>query len=140
VKRSTAALAGLLLASGALFAQQATVGQVEAALETSLELAREAVEALNDFQQGGSVEAVIERLGEIQGAFRPVMALMAETEAPEGARRFAMNVAMGAKSVELATWYYIYGLLGRDQGYLEQGDTLFRRGLVELEMARQLPR
>jgi hypothetical protein len=140
VTRIVTALLWLPLAAGLALAQQATLAEVEESLETSFGLARETVEALNAFQQGGSLQAVVEHLGKVQSAFRPLIVLIAQTEAPEGARRFAMNVAMGAKSVELATWYYLYGLLGRDQAYLEQGDALFRRGLVELELARQLPR
>jgi hypothetical protein len=140
MRRTAAAILVFLCSTLVLVAQQASIAQVEESLEASLALAKETVETLNTFQQGGSPETMLQRLGEIQSAFRPVLLAITETTAPEGARRFAMNVALGAKSVELATWYYMYGLLGRDQSYLEQGDTLFRRGLVELEVARQMPR
>ena len=119
-------------------AQEAALEQVLGALETSTRLAEETVKAVNAFQGDQDPEAFLRRISDIQNAFGAIVVLVATTQPPQGARRLAMLVAMGAEGIELALRYYIYGLLARDADYLGQGDLLFRRGLAELTAAEEM--
>ena len=68
----------------------------------------------------------------------PIIVLIAETNPPKEAQRFAMNVAMGIKGVELALWYYTYGVLSNQSDYMNSGDQFLNRGVQELKVAESL--
>mgnify|MGYP000606232523 CR=1 FL=1 len=124
MKRWIAALVWLVPAWGLAFAQQATVDEVEASLATSLALAREAVEAVNDFQQGGPVETVVDGVfvcGSAVGA-KPLSDALAEavTELEGGYAGLGAATGMAAISTVFLTYLQSGDHVVADVGEMEE--------------------
>ena len=127
------------LISAAAPAQERPVVSEEKLVETlghALGLAEEAAAARVRAGPEGSLQEFVRDASRLQRAFEPIIVLIAETNAPRAVQRFAMQVAIGAKEVELALWYFIFGALSNQAGYLQNGDQLLKRGLGQLEEAR----
>ena len=118
--------------------ETASVDTLVAVLTSSTELSKNAAAVRLRLDEGYPARSFVEDIAKLQRQFEPAITSIAQTNAPPDAQRFAMQVAMGTKEVELALWYYIYAVLSNDKGYLQNGDALLKRGINQLGEARAL--
>jgi hypothetical protein len=139
--RSPLLLVCCCLVAAAVHAQERPLVSLEQ-LIVSLDEAHAITEAAFAFRSrlGEDLPApeFAEAMAELQRRCEPILMLIIQTNPPRELQRFAMNIAMGLKGVELALWHYIYGVLSGQGDHISYADELLTRGRAELQFANEL--
>jgi hypothetical protein len=112
-----------------------TAEQLIAALDEATDIAELAVELRGRLPTDLPAPDFVREVAGLQRRCEPIIVLIAQTNPPPELQRLAMNIAMGVKGVELALWYYLYGVLSNQAGHINYGDQLLSRGRPELQLA-----
>ena len=80
----------------------------------------------------------LESVIEFQKRLNPIIASIAETDAPKEAQLYAVSLAIAVKETELAHWHYINAFLSGEQRYLNSGDVFLRESISEFARATSL--
>ena len=101
-------------------------------------IAEETAELRREMNSEETATLFIEQVIEFQKQLNPVIASIAETDAPKEAQVYAISLAIAIKETELSHWHYINAFVSREQRYLNSGDVFLREGLSEFARATSL--